>query len=185
MKKIFLVLITFTLFLKTEYILANDLIKEGTYGIGGSGSISVNHIENNNLIYNLTSFVFQPNILYFFSKGLALGSVIEYNWVKSNGLYNYKSKYWGFGPQIRYYFLQNQYNPFIYINYQYQSDFLKSDGNNNTLKSNKFSIGLGLDLFIIKNVAIEPSLEYYKYQSDNDYKSEGVELNVGLNIFIL
>jgi len=185
MKRFLFISIILWKIIQLECLSAENPIDKGVYGIGGNISIGTEHVNSEYGKYDLVSSDFHPSILYFLFPGFAIGSTIEYSWTKSSGILDFKSESWGFGPHVRYYYLNKEYKSFIYVDYQYHYyKYTTVESNYSSQRTNKLSLGTGIDFFIVKNVALEPSLEYFTYRPNTDNTSKGLEFNVGLNIFI-
>lgn len=86
-------------------------------------------------------------------------------------------------PTFRYYFPMEKLLPFVGAKISFYSDehmkFFKS------LKSGLSTISCGLDFFISKNIALEPSINYDFHFYKNGGSFNKISLGAGINYFIL
>lgn len=182
MKKLLFVFIVCNCVLNFAY--ADSPIEKDTYSL--SGSISYSESDNSSFGRSKDLFVY-PGFLYFISPNLGIGGRLQY-WHSSDNTFNYKS--YGVAPAIRYYFTQNNSMPFIELSYGYEKS--KSSSSSNTSRGHSKSAGIifGLDYFLSRNVALEPSIAYRHYRYDSDSGSSitrennTLTMGIGINVFI-
>lgn len=180
MKKIIVLTI---LLLVTANVYAESPTDKGVYSLGGS--ISYRDMDSDDG-FDYKMYQFAPSFRYFIFDNIAIGTSLTYVKTKGTGIFDGES--YGIGPTFRYYLPNKKINPFIEANYSYLKD--KDDDSKST--SNEFSIGIGLDYFISKNVSIEPTINYswrdYKYNYDigyiNDRDVKTLYIGIGINLFI-
>jgi len=150
----------------------------GTYTI--KGDLSYSYTSYSGTENSFSELVVNPSVSYFLANNLSVILALEYKYI-SYEEFNYIS--WGIGPGLRFYLGSNFYHPFIGIQYIFNLD--KEPG----VKSSTLSFETGLDLFLTKNIAIEPILKY-QFITHNDFKeiigsnSKKFIIGIGLNAFI-
>ncbi|MEJ2104335.1 MAG: hypothetical protein P8X47_07135 [Ignavibacteriaceae bacterium] len=128
-----------------------------------------------------STFRIHPSVHYFIRKNISLGLIFtyEYSQVKYTGTavsttdaHNEKSKSYLIGPVFRYYFNIGNILPFLSISYQVGK---KADIEERSMKilNNKFSYsqnllksGIGLSIFIVKNIALEFLFSANRYEGN-------------------
>jgi hypothetical protein len=83
-----------------------------------------------------------------------------------------------------YYYLNKAFKPYVFINYRYSYDKYRTGSSESTSRSSSLSFGTGIDFFLVKNVALKPSLVYYSDLSGDSFRSRGLEFSIGVNVFI-
>ncbi|NLD37191.1 MAG: porin family protein [Desulfatiglans sp.] len=172
------------LLLITTSVFAESPTDKGVYSLGGS--ISYRNIDaDDGLDEDLYSF--SPSGRYFIFDNIALGGSVTYE--KTSGILDTKS--YGIGPNIRYYLPYKTMNPFFEAGYSYLRTKLETPYVSSKRTSNEFSVGFGLDLFISRNVSIEPIVSYSwrDYKDDLSYLIDDMDqktlyFGVGVNLFI-
>jgi hypothetical protein len=123
----------------------NAQTEKGTVLLGGTGSYQ--SVENNVI------FSINPNIGYFVSNKIALGA-------NANYLNNSGTKFLGFGPYLRGYFLTLANGGlFGQVGYNYVQFIERTDSNSKT----GYSLALGYAVFLNKSIALELTGNYIKY----------------------
>ncbi|MCK4641986.1 MAG: outer membrane beta-barrel protein [Candidatus Marinimicrobia bacterium] len=184
MRKCFVLLVVFGIVIQVHCISAESPLDKGVYGIGGNVAMDAGYINIGDENYNITAVTFRPDFFYFILPRFAVGSTIVYDWTKMYDQPEYVGKYWGLGPHIRYYYLNKAFKPYVFIDYWYGYHKDRTGSNESTSRSNSLNFGTGIDFFLVKNVALEPSLAYYSYHSDDNFRSRGLEFSIGVNVFI-
>ena len=164
-----------------DYVIS---FKKGTYNL--SGSVSYNK-QDNTQYGKSTSFYASPGVLYFISPGIAVGGRINYRRRSDN---NSKYESYGIAPAFRYYFSQNDLNPFVELNYGYSTSRNTSGSFAGKDHSETAGVIVGLNYFLAKNVALGPSIAYrrYNYKFDNgtpdSLEDKVLSIGVGVSVFI-
>ena len=154
--------------------------KEGVYNL--SGSVSYNE-EDDSRFGKSTTFFASPGVLYFVSSTIAIGGRVNY-WRISEDTSKYES--YGVAPAFRYYFTKNHPNPFVELNYGYNT----SKNSSGRGDSKTTGIIFGLNYFLAKNVALVPSVSYwrYDYKFDNNpsfaHEDKTLTMGLGISVFI-
>lgn len=181
MKK--MILLTILLFL-TANVHAESPTDKGVYGLGGS--ISYRNIDRDSGS-DLNVFQISPSVRYFIYDNIAVGVSLEYE--KWNG--SIDSKTYGIGPTLRYYFPNITANPFLEAGYTYSKIRYEIPNLPAKVSSNDYSIAFGLDLFLSRNVSIEPIVKYswknYKdemFSTPGDIDEKTLYMGIGVNLFI-
>ena len=170
MKKTFLAVALIIILAFNAY--AGSPTDEGVYSL--SGSISYSHINEN----GATSISITPAMFYFVYPNLAVGASFIY-WDYDSDYNDVKT--YGVGPVVRYYFGKDTIYPFASVEYTYtrsknESNFSGFSSNIN-VHGNDLSLGLGIDYFLSKNVALEPIVRYTFSHYDTDISSFGSTTN--------
>lgn len=156
--------------------------KEGVYNLSGSISYSS---EDDSRFGNSTTFYASPGVLYFISPKIAVGGRVNY-WRISDDTSRYES--YGIAPAFRYYFTQNDLNPFVELSYEFGTSKNASSSGRDYRKN--AGIVFGLNYFLAKNVALVPSVSYrhYKYEfndsSRDAHEQKTLSIGVGVSVFI-
>jgi hypothetical protein len=168
------------LLLITTSVFAESPTDKGVYSLGGS--ISYRNIDSD-IGSDDNMFQFSPSGRYFIIDNIALGGSLTYE--KSSGSFDTKS--YGIGPNIRYYLPYETVNPFFEASYSYLRTKFETSLFSSKITSDEYTIGFGLDLFISKNVSIEPVVNYSwrDYKSDTrDMDEKTLYFGIGVNLFI-
>ena len=157
----------------------------GVYSLSGSIGY-VESLDHDNFDRELT---FAPNVMYFVAHDLALGVSVLYRHLSSD---SFDEDSYGVGPSTRWYLRSDGIKPFVSGAFRYgkiDSDF--NDGTNGSdTKYWEGDVQLGLDFFLARNVAIEPTIGYaYRDFEDDGIKvinrdSNSLEFHIGINVFI-
>ena len=157
-------------------------IKRGDMIIGGSASLGFENsrYKSGSLTTknNFFNFGVSPRVLFFIVDKLALGAHVNFGFGLRNDIFNY---YTGVGPELRYYtssglFVKADVS-YLYSKYE-------------TFTSNllNFTPGIGFAIFLNKNVALEPCLNYSIdldfRNNETRYTNHNVGISIGLTIFL-
>ena len=146
-------LISSLLFLFISISFAQGPITKGTFNL--DGTISFSSISYVGADYNVETILLSPQVGYFLVNNFSLGLAVSYQKVSYDE--NSESD-WGIGPNIRYYFVLNNINPFLGIGYSY------AENTRNTseykITTDRIIFSGGIDIFVTKSVAIETLLSY-------------------------
>jgi hypothetical protein len=166
--------------------------EKGNFLVGGSLTLST---SNQNDISS-TSFGLSPNVSYFFADRFAAGLITNFGLSGSSsdaiGFKNTSSSI-GAGPTVRYYFpVADKLYLFPELDLIWSRNHTKSTQSppatpgttENTTNASTFRIGAGAAYFIAKNVGLEGFL-YYQNVDINGSSTSGVNLRVGLQVYIL
>jgi hypothetical protein len=148
-----------------------------TYGVNGNflfrtgENISTTNSEQHGLLESkdeFRDFMLSSSLSYFFIHNFSLGLLLTYNSTSSkhsysgylNEPYEGSSKAILLGPEARYFFKYHQVYPFLLASYQYgksEYDYNSTMGWDDELSYSMtlLRIGVGLSVFISKNVALE------------------------------
>jgi len=165
-----------------------DFIDPGGITIGGSISFSNQSYERS--ADDKTVITFTPAVAYFFFKRLSAGISVHFNNVSVGST---TSTDWAIGPSVRYYFTTKRFAPFAGAGFAYGVS--TSSINDDKFKTTQFILTAGADYFLIKNVALEVTLNYHfiteKYPDSYSvflnnlvYNSRQIALAAGVNIFL-
>lgn len=177
---------------------AQDALKKGVYSIAGTvqySSSSENYDIYNTITINKANV--SPQFTYFVIDHLSLGAAVNYNYYfnegsffSNSGEHNIKNTSLTLGPAVRYYFHSKKIIPFLEALFQYGIYGLEDDYPKHT-----FSYGLkgGIEIFLSRSVALEPSIEYSRvhYSQDSPYSgfsisadSDNFEIGIGVSYYI-
>ncbi len=183
MKKVSLALfILFSVSFVVQSAFAESPTDRGSYILSGSAGYSHDEYDEGDTV---NSYHLSPRVLYFITNNVAVGGSLRYSRSESDSV---DSTSYGIEPSARVYWGGTQVNPFLSLTYEYM--FTKHDYDNfddDEITYNAFEIGAGVDLFIAKNVAIEPFAAYRfaDYDSDRwDDNSHSLFLGIGITAFI-
>jgi len=171
---------------------ADSPTDKGVYSL--SGSISYSHTNNG----GGTMTAITPAFTYFVYPNLALGASILYWDFKTDSS---EAKTYGIGPVVRYYFGRETIYPFASVEYTYTKNKYESNFSGLSSTSNghgsDLSLGLGVDYFLSKNVALEPIIRYTFNHNETDIsastfssaasssnRDETLFIGIGINVFI-
>jgi outer membrane protein W len=193
MKRIILVVGVVVLLAGKVY--AESPTEKGVYSL--SGSVSYSHSKDNASGDTTKTISVYPAGFYFVYPNLAIGTSIIYSDSKASGL---EYKYYGIGPVVRYYFGKDTILPFLSLEYLYTRNKGKmtfgGSSSDSTGRGTDISLGIGVDYFLSKNVALEPIVRYTFSHSDDHYtssfgmpsgtsnRSEELLVGMGINVFI-
>jgi hypothetical protein len=154
-------------------------IQRGSLMIGGTSSGFEVNLQNAPESPNASIFNLSPNLLYFFSDHLALGTRLN---LAFSGNDNFNSTYFALAPQLRYYFRKAQHQLwFIGSSYEFTrftGKFLEQEFDVNT---GSVSFGGGLNSFLTPHLALElaPNLNY-NFESQNTR----IGIDLGVQFFL-
>lgn len=139
----------------------------GLFNVSGEATISYSNSEQEYIgKITQTEIKFAPAGSYFIIDKLSIGIELSYNYFekKSDGPVDIKDieMFLGFGPVIKYYFLDNNLSPFVKAGYSHNI-FNITDSYFKTRKSFpgfSTAIGVGVNYFITNSLALESSLDY-------------------------
>jgi len=146
-------------------------IKKNTWIAGGNASLT---LTDDDKLY----FTIDPSVGYFIGDKIMVGTNVNYQ--NSDNNYQLVSV----GVFTRYYFGRNKLAPFSELSFgSGRSRSKYSENGQTTITTNTTTvghIGVGLDYFIVKNVAIEGVL---KYRAVDSFEDENLNFSVGLQLF--
>jgi predicted porin len=189
MKRIILVMGVIALLAGKVY--AESPTEKGVYSL--SGSVSYSHTKNTTSGDTSKRISLYPAGFYFVYPNLALGTSILYSDYKS-GVLEFKD--YGVGPVVRYYVGKDTIQPFFSLEYLYTKSKATLTGNSKqTGRGTDISLGIGVDYFLSKNVALEPMVRYTFSHTDyhnvsfgvpagSSNRSEELLIGLGINVFI-
>lgn len=180
-KKIFVILF---LFFFQHSISAQSVIHKDSYNLSGGISFSISNNNHPAFDSKTTSLIFNPSVAYHLLDVFTIGGNILYKYsdekVESDSD-NERSieRVFELGPTVRYYFHSNNFAPFVDCSFNY-SIVLPAETEGYGL-----AIGIGINYFFTKSIAIEPKVSYVmsKY-SKPDYDSKTFQIGIGLNYHI-
>jgi hypothetical protein len=165
---------------------ANSQITKGNWMVGGSGSFksisseSIDPLTGEIYLNSNKELHIDPNIGYFIMNKLSLGMKFGFSlYIPDSEAPN--SKYYTFGPFLRYYFLKEEKNINIFLEPSYER-ILKYDSSVDNA-SNSFNFKLGNVIFLNESVGLETSLTYSILKSEG-FKNKTLTLGIGLQIHL-
>ncbi len=188
MKKAFFVVVSLMILVTNVY--ADSPTDKGVYSL--SGSISYSHTNEG----GGTMILITPAFLYFVYPNFAVGSSIIYWDFKTD---NSETKRYGIGPVVRYYFGKDTIYPFASVEYTYTKNKSESDfsglSTSSTGHGDDLALGLGIDYFLSRNIAVEPMIRYtfnhdaadtssFGSAASSSNRSETLFIGIGINAFI-
>ncbi len=178
MKRILMFLFLFFLFF-TGLLYPQSPTDKGVYSISGGLSFSSTMYEDEDR--NSNSFSLYPGFYFFLIPNFAIGGRFTYS-NSSSGFYGSTS--FGFGPGAKYYFDVGDTKLFILASFSYSSH--KSKSANSASKTIKIEIGSGIDIFLSKNVTLEPFISYniFKYVDSDLSGYKLFEMGIGIGVFL-
>ena len=180
------VLLTVVLFLLLySFSSAQDALKKGVYSLSGSISFSTSSNDMLGETTNSDYFWFNPSGGYFIMDNLLIGGTINYMYdvtkFESGGRTN--TNYFrrvGIGPTIKYFFNGGTVFPFAAVSDSY---FKSIDGGQ---EGNSLTVNAGLDYFLSRSVALEPSVSYsYSTYNMPDQKINQFSVVIGISYYII
>jgi len=164
-----------------QYSFAQSPVDRGVLNL--AGSISFSSTSGDDYDDNRNILAISPQAYIFIINNFALGGNLHY-WRWSEG--DWAMNIFEAGPGIKYYLPAGNIQPFVSSSFLYSITSYKDNGDNR-IKTD-ISLGGGIDVFISKNVAIEPYIRYHilsnKYSNDDSEKSKMFEIGIGLATFI-
>ena len=161
---------------------AQSSVQKGTYTFNGSISISSQSFDNEYDSKTIVSFNPQYGCFLLDNLYTALSFKLEYD------SFDYLSVIQiGLGPSLRYYFMDNNLNPYIGVSY---IKLLHIPGKNDDLSS-ELRLTSGINYFVTNNFALETSVNYSFLNNSRSYKnlvklslSNIFQIGIGINYFI-
>jgi len=157
---------------------ANPPIDKGTWNISGEMFYRYAKEDDGN---NTNYLKFSPGIHYFLLTNVSAGMDISYERVWYSASTN---EYYIIDPGIRLYLLTGEkIFPFLFSSYRC---YWRDATNKNSNFDMKY--GFGVDIFISKNIALEPYFAYHmakrKYDGETYGKYKMFETGVALSLFL-
>jgi hypothetical protein len=191
MKSILLFMLIYILPLSAQYKVRTtetDYIRQGMLTIGGNLSFSTQSFEASN--DDRTIINFNPSVSYFFFRKLSAGLSADFSNISTGGS---SVTDWGIGPSLRYYLNVKKFAPFAGAGLSYGSN--TSSVSNDKYTTQKIILTAGADYFVVKNVAIEMTINYMfikekyperfsEFLPRLEYSSRQAVIALGVNIFI-
>lgn len=151
-------------------------IQRGSVMIGGTnGGFSFGIQSAREGTSNISTFDIAPNLLYFFTDHLAVGTRLN---LAFNGNDNFDVTTFGLAPQARYYFAKAQHQMwFISSAYEFARSTGKLAEQDFEVNSTSLSFGGGLNSFLTPHLALElaPNLNY-------NFESKATRIGVDLGV---
>lgn len=176
MKKLVLFIV-----LATFGVAASAQTYQGQWLAGGDLSFNSSKYPDHDAT---TTFVFTPNVGYFFMNNFAGG--LRINFVSQSQSGSSASSFDG-GPFLRYYFLPATQKVNLFADAGAGFGSLSSTGSSST-SFNRFSIMAGPAIFLNEHVALEAAVGYTSLGGDayklNDKRKGDIGINVGFQIHL-
>ena len=173
------VIVVLALFLVHALSYAQSPTGKGTYTVGGSASFSSQTYDN--MLNDISEFIVNPQLGYFFADNFYSAISINYYRLSTRDIVLYQL---GVGPAVRYYFSTEKIKPFIGLGYNYIK--YTDSGNSSEIK-----ISGGVNYFVTEYFALEASINYsffnYNQLNTSMYNSVHSKLLLvafGVNYFI-
>ena len=168
----------------TTSLLAQSPVEKGTYKVGGALAFSTISPEEGK---SQTSFIFSPDVGYFFVDNFFTGIAVNYNYMSFGD--DRSTSVIGIGPKLRYFLDANEkVKPFFGASYAYSLVTYTDDDENS---QTALSLHAGIDFFITNYFALEGSLNYsfvnQEYESNNftsDHDLTMFTVEIGASYFI-
>jgi hypothetical protein len=184
--KFFLIIIFFVPLFSNLY--GQDALNKGVYSLGGSAQYSSSSESEYGYTYTLNTGNISPQFTYFIANHISIGAAVNYVYYysKEPGMgYNDrvdKSSYITFGPIFRYYFNTKKVIPFLEASFNYSIYGIES-----LYPEHAFNYGIksGLEIFLSKSVALEPSIGYshiHYTMSLPDFSGDSDNFDVGIGV---
>jgi hypothetical protein len=180
-------LIIIILLLALSDLYGQDALNKGVYSIAGSAqySSSVQNVDGNSYTFNTGNI--SPQFTFFIANHISVGAAVSYNYSffkgpEGNNLEQVsKNTYLTLGPSIRYYFNAKKVVPFLEASFNYGVY-----GIENIPAQTSYNYGFkgGLEIFLSRSVALEPSIGYSRINSNYFGDSDNFDLGVGVSYFI-
>ncbi|OGU28610.1 MAG: hypothetical protein A2057_17130 [Ignavibacteria bacterium GWA2_35_9] len=181
--KVLFVIVLF--FLTNSFLFSQeDALKQGVYSLGGSLSFSYSKNTYSEGTSKQSYFSLAPSLNYFVIDHLLIGGNVSFQYSEneySSNSFNSKNinRSFGIGPDIRYYFLMSNINPFIGAGFNY----FKAIGEEFEIK--EYMVIAGINYFLSSNAAIEPYLAYSITSVSSDQDINSFSIGIRMNYFIL
>lgn len=171
-----------------------EALSKNVYSLAGTAQYSLLKQTDNYSTYTQKTGTISPQFTYFIADHISLGAVVSYNYYYSKepgGFYGDRvtnTSYLSLGPVGRYYFNVKKIIPFLEASLSYCIYGLEQD-----FPLHAFSYGIkgGVEVFLSKSVALEPTIGYshIKYSQDAYGYSYSENTNttvfgIGMNYFI-
>lgn len=178
MKKIIPLFFAFCICCNTSY---SQLTKKN-WLVGGTGLFSSQSENLNGTNIKGLDIEISPNIGYFFSDKFAGGARVNYTYsnVKYPGVSNSVS-HLGFGPFLRYYFLNTAKSVNLFAESYYQYTIVSSA--NSTSKESLIRFSGGPVIFFNSSVGLEFTVNYQLFKGD-DVDAKKIFLGIGFQIHL-
>jgi len=168
-----------TILLTFSMITASSYIEKGTWNISGSIYFTDN-ITNNDFYEKY--FYIKAGTYHFVHKSISIGSDVSYTRIWDG---DDITRYYTINPGIRLYLLTGEkIFPFIKTSGEY---YLVKYNDGSSYDITGYFYGCGTDIFLRKNVALEPYCNYHiiRRRENNDLfnKIRRLELGISLSIF--
>lgn len=155
-------------------------IQRGSVMIGGTnGGFSFGIQSAREGTSNISIFDIAPNLLYFFTDQLAVGTRLN---LATNGNDNFNVTTFGIAPQVRYYFAKAQHQLwFIGSAYEFARSTGKLAEQDFEVNSTSLSFGGGLNSFLTPHLALElaPNLNY-----NFERNTTRIGIDLGIQFFL-
>lgn len=155
-------------------------IQRGSVMIGGTnGGFSFGIQSAREGTSNISAFDVAPNLLYFFTDHLALGTRLN---LAINGNDNFNVTTFGLAPQVRYYFAKAQHRLwFIGSAYEFARSTGKLAEQDFEVNTSSLSFGGGLNSFLTPHLALElaPNLNY-----NFERNTTRIGIDLGIQFFL-
>ena len=170
--------LTFTITFCALVCLSFAQTEEGSLLVGASSNLGFTSTSQDGFDENRTEFNFSPAIGYFVADNLSIGVALD---LQSSKLGDFKSSSTAIGPFARYYF-----DGLFYVGAGYGALSVKNENNGGSVTTNGglLSFEAGYPIWIVDNIAIEPSLNYAIGSGDLLEDISIFGLAVGFNIYL-
>ncbi len=187
-------LILIILLLGFTNLYGQDALNKGVYSIAGSVQYSSTNQNFGGYTYTTNIGNISPQFTYFILNHLSIGANVNYNYFYSKGPegnnFNQVDKTTSLtlGPVIRFYFGVKKINPFIEASYNYSVE-QTGMGDLGNQYGNEYGLKGGLEIFISRSVALEPSIGYthlHYAMSSLNFSGDinNFSVGIGVNYFI-
>ncbi len=151
---------------------------KGDQLIGGSVSLSIQSVDDNNFV----NMLINPNLGFFFLDDLAAGGSLGLSYSKSGEFYSTFSL--SIGPFARYYFeMSEKAKAFVHLNLLIGTTATKYGDEKDSDMLSGMGIGPGVSFFLTPQVAIESALTYNRSRYGGDGYGD-VMLNIGVQAYL-
>ncbi len=199
MKKIFFLLMVPFISI-TSY--SQSYFPSGLINVSGGASISYSKSEQE-IIGDIKTLEikFAPAVSYFIIDKLSIGLEVSYNYyekrIDPTLSFQDFEMFLGFGPVVKYYFLDNNISPFIKIGYSHDIFNITDSYFHRRKYFPGYSVvaGAGFNYFLTDDLALETSLDYsYSLKKKETYSRNSsiwvlsnattISLNISLSYFL-
>jgi hypothetical protein len=154
-------------------LVASSQTERGDWLVGGN--MSFNTAENS------STFRLSPNAAFFAWRNVALGGRLSYDYDK---LGDSKLSSFALGPLARVYMGGEVIKPFSQMDINFLSNKTTTNQSSTTESGRSFFVGLGLALFINRNVALEGLMGYQNTRVENKSSDGGLAARFGFQVYI-